>query len=296
MLGYVRAYKPDLKIRDYEMYKGAYCTLCRNLGRRYSPLAQLFLSYDFAFAALLRLAAADSCTFVKKRCPYNPAVRCLKCCNPAEFDIIADALIITVYYKLRDNLNDRGFWSRFVAAFMFPIVVLMHKKAKKSFPEGERIIAASVSAQALAEKENASLDRAADASAKALAEIFSFGMSGDNKEVIKTLGYMTGRYVYILDAADDLADDVKKGNFNPFAGEVSDFNDKAQMSAFADTVTSQLNMTQAQALAALDLYETKRFDDILENILLDGLEFSAQRVRDKLVGNKDNNKKREINV
>ena len=52
LLGYVRAYKPDMKMRDYELYRGIYCSLCRALGRNYSPLAQLFLSYDFALACL----------------------------------------------------------------------------------------------------------------------------------------------------------------------------------------------------------------------------------------------------
>ena len=56
LLGYVRAYKPELKFREYDVYKGVYCTLCKTLLRRYSPLGQLFLSYDASFLALVLLA------------------------------------------------------------------------------------------------------------------------------------------------------------------------------------------------------------------------------------------------
>ena len=29
MLGYVRIYKPDLKVREYEVYCGYYCGICK---------------------------------------------------------------------------------------------------------------------------------------------------------------------------------------------------------------------------------------------------------------------------
>ena len=61
MFGYVKAYKPELKVRDYEQYKAVYCSLCKTLGREYGLFARLTLSYDFTFAALLRLyGASDS--------------------------------------------------------------------------------------------------------------------------------------------------------------------------------------------------------------------------------------------
>lgn len=69
MFGYVKAYKPELKVRDYEQYKAVYCSLCKTLGREYGLFARLTLSYDFTFAALLRLALSGECPgFHKSRC------------------------------------------------------------------------------------------------------------------------------------------------------------------------------------------------------------------------------------
>ncbi len=283
MLGYVKAFKPELKVKDYELYRGIYCSLCRALGRIYSPIAQLFLSYDFAFAAVLRLAAADSgCSFSKKRCPYNPAKKCLKCSDVQSIDFCAHALIITVYYKLLDNLHDSGVSSKILAAIIYPIVKLMHKKASRLVPEVDKIIGESMKKQSVTEKKaDAGVDESAHASADALGRVIALGFEDKRKESLYSLGYMVGRYVYILDAADDLADDLKSGSFNPFKGDYSDIKNAEKRCEFAERVRGMLNLTQSSALDALDSLEKKRFEDILENIIFDGLTFSAEKVLKK---------------
>ena len=278
MLGYVRAYKPDMKMRDYELYKGVYCSLCRALGRNYSPLAQLFLSYDFALACVLRLAAAENgCTFSKKRCPYNPAKKCMICASKDVFDFCAHAVIITVYYKVIDNLRDKGFISKLAAALVFPAVALMHKKAARLAPDIEKAVSVAMKLQAETEvKPSLSIDEAAHPSAQALATVFALGFEGKTKEALSKIGYMTGRFVYILDAADDLEDDKKNGAFNPFSGE--DISSAESRKIFAEKVRGMLNLTQSIALESIDMLEVKRFYDIMDNILLEGLSNCAERV------------------
>ena len=283
MLGYVKAWKSEMKIKDYELYRGIYCSLCRTLGRLYSPVAQLFLSYDFTFAAVLRMAAADSvCSFSKGRCPYNPAKKCLKCSDTSVIDFCAHALIITVYYKVLDNLHDSGVGSKFLAAFIYPIVKLMHKKAARLAPEVDKIIGESMKKQEETEKKsNVGIDEAAHASADALGRVMALGFEEKSKGVLYSLGYMVGRYVYILDAADDLESDLKSGSFNPFRDEYQDIGNAEKRNEFAERVKGMLNLTQSGALDALDSFEKKRFGDILENIIFDGLTFSAEKVLKK---------------
>ncbi len=283
MLGYVKAFKPEMKVKDYELYRGIYCSLCRALGRIYSPLAQLFLSYDFAFAAVLRLAVADSgCTFSQKRCPYNPAKKCLKCSDTATIDFCAHALIITVYYKVLDNLHDSGIKSKILAALIYPMIKLMHKKAVRLAPDADKIIGESMKNQAVTEKKSyVGIDEAAHSSADALGRVMALGFEDKRRDSLYSLGYMVGRYVYILDAADDLEDDLKSGNFNPFKCGYTDINNTDTRKEFAETVRGMLNLTQCGALDALDSLEKKRFEDILGNIIFDGLTFSAEKVLKK---------------
>lgn len=292
MLGYVKAFKPEMKIKDYEVYRGVYCSLCRALGRLYSPLAQIFLSYDFAFAAVLRLAAGESgCSFAPKRCPYNPAKKCMICGNKKELDFCAHAVIITVFYKVRDNLHDGGLKSKILAALIYPIIRLMHKKAMRLAPEIDEIIGTSMALQAETEKkESVCLDEAAHHSAEALGKIMALGFDGERADSLYKLGYMVGRTVYIIDAADDLEDDIKNGSFNPFKAEYSDIKNKDVRKSFAERIREIFYLTQSSALEALDALEKKRFDDILENIVLDGLEASVEKVLSVYTGeNKNDN-------
>ncbi|MBQ2974783.1 MAG: hypothetical protein IJE19_10555 [Clostridia bacterium] len=283
MLGYVKAFKPEMKIKDYELYRGVYCSLCRALGRNYSPIAQLFLSYDFAFAAVLRLAVIHECfSFSQKRCPYNPAKKCMICSEKNELDYCSHAVIITVYYKVLDNLHDKGLKSRLIAALIYPIVRLMHKKAARLAPDIEKIIGDSMKAQTeTEEKENVGIDEAAHPSADALGKIFSLGFDDDIKNRLYSLGYMVGRFVYILDAADDLEDDIKSGSFNPFKAEFFNIKNEECRRNFAEKAEGMLNLTHSNALDALDEIEKKRFEDILENIVFDGLVHSGKAVLNK---------------
>jgi len=113
MTGYIKAFKPELKIKDYELYRGVYCSECRVLGRLYTPIARMLLSYDFTFLSIVRLALQEQCgKFEKGRCCVNPAKKCLKCTEDAELERSADVVIIVSYYKLLDDIADGGFFKR----------------------------------------------------------------------------------------------------------------------------------------------------------------------------------------
>lgn len=285
MLGYVKAYKAELKVKDYELYRGVYCSLCRALGRSYSPLAQLLLSYDFTLAAIMRLAVSESgCSFTQKRCPYNPSKKCLECSSKEIFDVCAHAIIITAYYKAIDNISDSKGLKKLAAILLYPIIALMHKKAKRLAPEIEKTVFEAMKMQSVAEaKSDAGIDECAHPSAQALGKIFSMGYD-KNADALYRFGYMVGRFIYILDAVDDLEDDMKHKSFNPFKNDCPDFSSDKEKTAFADRAGKMLNLTQAQLLEAFDEIETLRFGNIIENISLDGLGVSAKAVLEKYRG------------
>ena len=282
MLGYVKADKPNMKMGDYEVYRAIYCSLCNALGRNYSVFARLLLSYDFALAAVLRLALREeSCVFDRRRCPLNPAKKCAFCRSREELDFCAHCVIIIAYYKLKDNLKDRGAFKKIIAVLAFPWISLMHKKAKRLAPDIEIIISKSIEVQSKAEeKAGCGIDEAAHPSADALGRIFAYG-AGDNRQALYDLGYLTGRYIYILDAADDFEDDIKKGNFNPFINEFGASLDSGKTSEFLERAGKLLNQTQAQLLETKDKIKFRRFGAILENVLFSGLDKSGMAVIEK---------------
>lgn len=287
MFGYVRAYKPDMRVREYETYKAVYCTLCRQLGRSYGPLARMTLSYDFTFLALLHLSFSEGCTgFERKRCAFNPLKKCNYCKQTGEsMDFAAAAAMIMLYYKIKDNIADSGFWKSLGYRLLLPLFSHARKKAGRLYPEVEALTARYIDDQRALEAAGcAGVDRAADPTARALAALCSMcGRDDTQRRVLDRLGYCVGKWVYILDAAADLEDDRKSGGYNPYlAGDPGITGSPEGETAFIrdcrERAKATCNICVAEACKAFELLPVRRYEEILGNILYLGLPDSQKRV------------------
>lgn len=276
MFGYIRIYKPELKIKDYEIYRGAYCSLCRELDRQFGLPARFILSYDGAFLALLKMSVIEEAVkFKKSRCPFNPAKKCNQICtDPEPVSYAANVCVLLFYYKISDNIRDDGFCKRFGCRLIYPLARRYYKKAARRYPGLDEKISDLMQKQAEIENNNCnSIDLAADCSAKALAEIFKYGNANEaQSRVLERLGYCLGRWVYCVDAYDDIKKDIKSKSYNPFVLKysISDNNIK-------DDVKQQIEqciaITAGEVCKAYELLDINRFGDILSNILYDGLPY-----------------------
>ena len=78
MFGYVTVYKPELKIKDYDIYKGIYCSLCKQMQEEYGFFSRFLLSYDAVFYILYKMGTADEkLKFSKSHCSFSPCKKCL---------------------------------------------------------------------------------------------------------------------------------------------------------------------------------------------------------------------------
>lgn len=269
MFGYVRAYIPELKVKDSEIYKAVYCTLCRELGRSYGIFARLTLSYDFTFLALLSLSLEDECTgFEQRRCTFNPLKKCSYCKNAnGRLSSVSASAMIMLYYKLLDNITDSKGAKKLGYRLLLPVFSRPHKKAARLFPETEKHMAQYIFEQNELEKADcASQDRAAEPTAKVLAHIFTLCSQNESEQrVLKRMGYCIGRWVYLMDAAADLEDDKKSGNYNVLLKKDEPFDKIRQ------ELLPSLNMSVGEAARACELLEFKRYGDIIRNIIYLGL-------------------------
>lgn len=269
MFGYIRAYKPEMRIKEFEMYKAVYCSLCKELGKAYGPFARLTLSYDFAFLSILAMSLKkDSCSISRKMCTSNPLKKCQYLDDRQDLKMPAAAAMIMLYYKLLDNIEDEKGIKSLGYKLIKGIYSSAHKKAAKSYPEIEKIFAEYISAQKKLESENCqSPDAAADPTAKALSLVFELCSEDPlEKRVLSRMGYCMGRYIYLLDAAVDLEDDLKKGNYNPLKTTAEDKN------YVKNVIVPQLYISAAETAKAFELLDCKKLKNILDNIIYLGLE------------------------
>lgn len=269
MFGYIRACKPEMRLKEFEMYKAVYCSLCKELGRLYGPLARMTLSYDFAFLAILNMSlSSDKCSLTRKTCTCNPLKKCQYLNEKSGLEMPASAAMIMLYYKLLDNIEDEKGIKKVLYLALRGIYSKAHKKAAKEYPDIENIFSDYIKEQKLLEAENCeSADRAADPTAKALSKVFEFCSNDETeKRILSRMGYCIGRYIYLLDAACDLEEDVKKGNYNPLKTYAEDKDYKKNV------IVPQLYIVASETAKAFELLDVKKMKNILDNIIYLGLE------------------------
>lgn len=281
MLGYVKPEKPELKIKEYELYRGYYCSLCKALGKKYGVLSRLFLSYDVTFFLIFVYGLKKECSlcFQNGRCPFNPGKKCHYADTDSyEFDFATSFSVIMTYYKLKDNILDASFFSSIKYRLLLPIIYFKYKKAKSRFPQIDNIISKSIDEQAFLEKEKCDIaDKSADPSAKALGECFKlFSDSAENERLYYRFGYCLGRYVYLIDAFDDMDKDKKNNSYNVFV--LNGYSN--------DEIIQVIRMTVNELILCFDLFEFYTNKDIIANIVRLGLENQLCAVIKKREGSK----------
>lgn len=216
MFGYIQPVKGELYVKDSEFYSAIYCGLCRYGGRNISHLTRWLLNYDFVLLALLRISLTkEQVRIEKKRCPYK-----LKKCNCAKADesyaFVCSAFGLLTYGKLMDDIRDEKGLRRFFKKCAKPVFGLIRNKSD-SFDGLKDIIDEGLAATEKAEAQKCdSPDRAADGFANMMKKIAAYGLDGEKKLIAENCGYHIGRFIYLADAFDDLEQDSKSGNYNPF--------------------------------------------------------------------------------
>lgn len=279
MFGYVRPYKSELLVREYEQYKAVYCELCRVLGKEYGWAAKFSLSYDCTFYAMLALAVSgEKVTECQSRCAANPLKKCRYLSSTGEEYQKAAALsVLLTYHKLQDDRNDEGFWKALGCRVLLPFVSRKAKKAGKRYPFLADAAEKAMKSQREAEEQQAGIDRCAEPTAQLLAALFR-ELGGENagqSAALEQFGYFLGRWVYLMDAADDFKKDAAKGKFNPFlvrmglAGK-KELSSEEQRTA-EEACNQALNATMAMMLPPLNLITMEQFAPIIENVAKKGL-------------------------
>ena len=133
MFGYVRAHNAELKVKEYEAYRGVYCGLCRSMGKCTGQCSRMTLSFDFAFLALLRICfSGERVEFESRRCIAHPLKKRSMMKRTATLEYCARAAAILNYHKIKDDLSDERGVKKLKAMLVYPFVAHSRKKAIKT--------------------------------------------------------------------------------------------------------------------------------------------------------------------
>ena len=279
MFGYVRASRPDMRVREYEYYRASYCGLCRSMGKCTGQCSRMLLSYDFAYLANVRMALCTTVpAFRKRRCIAHPLRRRVMMERNDQLDFCAAASAILAYEKCRDNVADERGFARLRARFACLFLKGAYRRAKKRVPALAQSVRAHLTRLATLEKERTpSVDVMAAVFGDLLADVASYGLEGGAAAIARKIGTQTGRVIYILDALDDLDEDVKKGRYNPFALAYGNALSEEDKKGVKDALLNYLSDMET-AFDLMDEAADPVRREILNNILYLGMPQAMDRV------------------
>lgn len=214
MFGYIYVNEQELKLKEYTIYRSFYCGLCHNLKQRYGRTAQMMLNYDLTFLALLLsgLYEPDTESF-EKRCIPHP-VKKHKMVENEAVDYAADMCVLVSYQKLKDDWEDEKKQTRRAAAAMLRPA---YEKVAEKYPRQVKAIEENIRLLHEAEHQNCKdIDYVAGLTGKFLAELFVW-KDDIWQDELRTMGFFMGKYIYLMDALEDVEQDKKNKNYNLFS-------------------------------------------------------------------------------
>lgn len=282
MFGYVRINKMDLTFREYEHYKAYYCGLCKYLKRNHTELSRMTINYDITFLiVLLSSIYQPSAQVFHEKCIVDPVKKKKHIINEIT-EYAASMNILLAYYKLEDDVNDEGdIKSRLVRRAYRK----SFKTAYDKYPQKAEFIKACLGElRSLEEDQSTSIDQTSNCFARLLEEIFDY-KDDEYRDRLRKVGFNIGKYIYIMDAYEDLDQDLEKGRYNPFS---SYKDDREGLKVKVDKLIGMTLARLEEAILNLDIKVNK---SIIDNII-----YSGVYLRYKGLINGADKKKQEANM
>ena len=260
MFGYVTIAGSALSPERQARYRAHYCGLCQTLGRRHGPVGQMTLSYDVTFLYLL-LSSLYEPEEVSgtARCVPHP-FKAHEYVQNELADYCCDMNIAVAYHKCMDDWkDDHSPIGRAEAA----LLQRGYDRVSAQYPEKCRRIEACLQALGKLEKEDASaLDGAANLSGEMLGILYRY-KEDLWADTLERMGKALGRFIYLMDAYDDLDKDIRKNRFNA----LREYRNRDDYEAF---VKESLTLLIAECTDAFETLPLVQDMDILRNILYAG--------------------------
>jgi len=197
----------ELKIKEYEKFRAYYCGLCKTIKKDYGELPRITINYDMTFLGILLDSLEDNKnTFTKEHCIIHPIKKKVIITNNEALKYTAFFNIALSYYKLLDNVeDDNSIKSNISSKFLKKYI---HKN-NDLYEKHIHTVDNSLKNLYICEKnyENKSIDEISHHFAHLTGYILSSYKDFSFKDSLYWLGYNLGKWIYIIDAFDDLEKD-----------------------------------------------------------------------------------------
>lgn len=261
MFGYIMINQPELKIKDYQTYHAYYCGLCKILKEKYGRIGQVTLTYDMAFLVILLSGLYEPKSKREKHhCMVHPTKSHTMLYNDAT-RYAADMNILLSYHNLMDDWFDEKNMAKLAFANIlkssYKEITPVYKRQAKALHSYIRKLSYSES------NLESDIDKVAGFTGELLGQLFVWKEDIWSEDLYK-MGFYLGKFIYLMDAYEDLEKDQKLNQYNPWSAFCNQPH-------FEKRVKQILTMMMAECCKSFERLPILTNAPILRNILYSGV-------------------------
>ncbi|MFI3312486.1 MAG: DUF5685 family protein [Eubacteriales bacterium] len=262
MFGYILTYADQLSPEQFQRYRSCYCGLCHAMGRECGQVSRLSLNFDMTFLTMLLNAMEEPDEMAETgRCIVHPW-------KPHQFwhsrvtQYCALLNVALTYYKCLDDWqDDRNAGKLALSKWFAPSWNVLQTQ----YPRQATAIAENLEQLSDLEQNKVyDIDQTANLFGNLMGELFVLDNTDFFAPQLRQLGQGLGRFIYLLDAICDLAEDEKKGRYNPLMGWENRSQNPGHYEDFLNLYLGEATCAFEQLPLVLDV-------EILRNILYQGV-------------------------
>lgn len=261
MFGYITVNKEELRLREWKEYHAYYCGLCRALKKEAGNNARLILTYDMTFLILILTGLYEpESKCYQQRCAVHLGQQEKICENKFSF-YAADMNILLSYYNLLDDWEDER---KVLKRVLAKLLEKPCQKIAKKYPrQNQAILQYLKNLKQCEQNQEKNPDLPAGYTGELLGEIFVWKQD-EWKDSLFSMGYHLGKFIYLMDAYEDLEADIKKELYNPWIF----YRNQTDFEKFC---LETLHMMAAECAREFEKLPILMDAEILRNILYSGL-------------------------
>ncbi len=271
MFGYVGINRNQLSEEDKKIYQSYYCGLCQNLKSHFGKKGQMLLNYDIVFLEILLIGLYETRDEVVNdfTCHLHPFKKRPLRKNEI-LDYAAHMNVLLAYHNLMDDYADEHSSMKLkmaqslrddyhLAAKLYPRQAKAVEDYLIKLNEFEKTY--QENAKRDANRTKIDYDYVASFTGEMLGELLAMREDEWYQE-LKCLGMNLGKFIYLMDAYEDLPKDRKKNAFNPLM----------QLSENCEIeIKNQLTIYMQNCALSFERLPILLHADILRNIIYSGV-------------------------
>lgn len=279
MFGYTVPLEPMMSSKDTLAYRGYYCETCHQLRDGYGVMSTIIVSYEMTFANIILNSVMDEGVMIDVP---DTGRFCVMRHSRRHTELLKRLAAYTVLVANNDLVDDRMDGPSVKSNFGLLWLNRSIERAKRDYPLYDELIMKGYELLRAKEAEGCNDPiEMGRTSATSMIWVLKEIVGDEWTDELEELFLNMGIWVYVMDAVEDLEDDFRKGQYNPFLVGVEEFtNAKDFITANVYSISEVLGTIVGRIQSAyLALRPSMKANvDIADNIIYQGVPVSVRKV------------------